>query len=78
MGVYYSFLEWYNPLWLADRPRFVRDHMQPQLKDLVTRYRPDVLWTDGEWNGPDTLWKSSDLPRGRVDPFTGGTSIARW
>jgi alpha-L-fucosidase len=58
MGLYYSFFEWYNPLWLADRPRFVRDHVQPQLRDMVTRYRPDVLWADGEWDGPESLWKS--------------------
>lgn len=61
MGVYYSFFEWYNPLWLADRPRFVRDHMQPQFRDLVTRYQPDVLWADGEWEAPESLWKSREF-----------------
>ena len=61
MGLYYSFFEWYNPLWLADRPRFVRDSMQPQLRDLVTRYRPDVLWADGEWDGPESLWNSREF-----------------
>lgn len=58
MGVYYSFFEWFNPLWLSDRPRFIRQHMQPQLRDLVTRYRPDILWADGEWEAPDELWQS--------------------
>jgi alpha-L-fucosidase len=58
MGLYYSFFEWFNPLWLKDRQRFVDEHMLPQLKDLVTRYQPDILWTDGEWDGPDTLWHS--------------------
>ncbi len=58
MGLYYSFLEWFNPLWLKDRPRFVSEHLQPQLRDLVTRYQPDILWADGEWDGPDTLWQS--------------------
>jgi alpha-L-fucosidase len=61
MGFYYSFYEWYNPLWLADRPRFVRDHMQPQLRDLVTRYMPDVLWADGEWDAPESLWKGREF-----------------
>jgi alpha-L-fucosidase len=61
MGFYYSFFEWYNPLWLTDRPRFVRDHMQPQLRDLVTRYKPDILWADGEWDGPESLWKSREF-----------------
>ena len=58
MGVYYSFFEWFNPLWLSDRPRYVREHMQPQLRDLITRYRPDMLWADGEWDAPEDLWKS--------------------
>ena len=22
--------------------------------DPVTRYKPDILWADGEWDGPDT------------------------
>jgi len=61
MGLYYSFFEWYNPLWLADRARFVREHMQPQLRDMITRYRPDVLWADGEWDGPESLWQSREF-----------------
>ena len=61
MGLYYSFFEWYNPLWLRDRPRFVDEHMLPQLKDLIVRYRPDVLWADGEWEGPDSLWRSREF-----------------
>ena len=27
MGFYYSLYEWYNPLWLYDKPRYVREHM---------------------------------------------------
>ncbi len=61
MGLYYSFFEWYNPLWLKDRPRFVNEHMLPQLKDLIGRYHPDILWADGEWEGPDTLWHSREF-----------------
>jgi alpha-L-fucosidase len=61
MGLYYSFFEWYNPLWLRDRPRFVEEHMLPQLKDLILRYRPDVLWADGEWEGPDSFWRSREF-----------------
>ena len=40
MGFYYSLYEWYNPLWLSDKPRYIREHMFPQFKDLVTRYKP--------------------------------------
>ncbi|MHA4807242.1 alpha-L-fucosidase [Flavitalea flava] len=60
-GMYYSLYEWYNPLWLNDKPRYVKEHMWPQMKDLVNTYRPDVFWTDGEWDAKDTLWKSPEF-----------------
>ncbi len=61
MGYYYSLYEWYNPLWLTDKPRYVRDHMIPQIKDLVTRYKPSILFTDGEWEMPSSDWHSTEL-----------------
>jgi alpha-L-fucosidase len=39
-GFYYSLYEWFNPLWLKDRPRYVTEHMIPQFKDVVSRYAP--------------------------------------
>ena len=60
-GMYYSLYEWYNPLWLKDKPRYVAEYMWPQMKDLITTYRPDVFWTDGDWEQPDTLWKSQQF-----------------
>ena len=33
-------------------------HMIPQMKDIVNRYQPDLLWTDGEWEHTDEEWKS--------------------
>jgi alpha-L-fucosidase len=35
--------------------------MIPQMKDLVTRYQPDILWTDGEWDHPSEAWKSTQF-----------------
>ena len=52
MGIYYSLYEWYNPLWLYDKPRYVREHMFPQFKDVVTRYKPSIIFSDGEWDMP--------------------------
>ncbi|HLX93779.1 MAG TPA: alpha-L-fucosidase [Puia sp.] len=57
-GMYYSLYEWFNPLWLKNREKYVSDHMWPQMKDLVNTYKPDVFWTDGDWDASDTLWKS--------------------
>ena len=50
MGFYYSLYEWYRPLYRSDLPRYVREHMHPQFKDMVTRYRPSLIFTDGEWD----------------------------
>jgi alpha-L-fucosidase len=57
-GMYYSLYEWYNPLWLKDRPRYVTEYMRPQMKDLIETYRPDVFWTDGDWEDSDTTFQS--------------------
>lgn len=61
MGYYYSLYEWYNPLWLTDKQRYIRDHMFPQFKDLVTRYKPSILFSDGEWELPSSEWHTPEL-----------------
>ncbi|MBJ6368778.1 alpha-L-fucosidase [Snuella sedimenti] len=58
MGLYYSLYEWYHPWWQKDKERFVDEHFIPQVKDLVTKYSPDILWADGEWDMEDEKWKS--------------------
>ncbi len=60
-GFYYSLYEWYNPLWLTDKPRYIREHMTPQFKDVVTRYEPSIIFADGEWDLPSSEWKSPEL-----------------
>lgn len=61
MGIYYSLYEWFNPLWLKDRDRYVTEHMIPQFKDVVSRYAPSVIFSDGEWDMPADRWKSKEL-----------------
>src|SRR5215468_8179121 len=61
MGIYYSLYEWYNPVWLSDKPRYVREHMIPQFKDVVTRYKPSIIFSDGEWDLPSAGWRSPEL-----------------
>jgi alpha-L-fucosidase len=62
MGFYYSLYEWFNPLWLSgDRRAFVERHLFPQFKDLVTRYQPSVIFSDGEWAEPSETWRSAEL-----------------
>lgn len=61
MGYYYSLYEWYNPLWLYDKPRYVQQHMFPQFKDLVTHYKPAIIFSDGEWEMTSAQWRSPEL-----------------
>lgn len=60
-GIYFSLYEWYNPLWLTDKPRYVAEHMTPQFKDVVTRYKPSIIFSDGEWELPSSEWHSAEL-----------------
>jgi alpha-L-fucosidase len=61
LGFYYSIMDWHHPDYLPRRPwerdRTVKgadfgrymDFATKQLKELVSRYDPAVLWFDGEW-----------------------------
>ena len=61
MGFYYSLYEWFNPLYKENLEKYVDDHMIPQMKDLVNRYTPDIVWPDGEWDHPSEKWKSTEF-----------------
>jgi alpha-L-fucosidase len=61
MGMYYSLYEWFNPLYHQDSARYVAEHMLPQLKDLVTRYEPEIIYPDGEWDHYSPLWQSENF-----------------
>jgi alpha-L-fucosidase len=61
MGFYYSLMEWYNPVHQKDPDAYVANVMMPQFKDLVTRYKPAVIFSDGEWIKSDTAWRSTEL-----------------
>ena len=44
-----------------DRERFVHEHFIPQVKDLIQKYQPDILWGDGEWDMEADKWKTPEL-----------------
>lgn len=66
-GFYYSLAEFNHPLYLAakqpggDLKPFVEEHMQPQLREVVRRYRPSVLYLDGEWQYPLDSFQMKDF-----------------
>ena len=62
MGFYYPLLEWGNPLYSKESiGRWVAEMNMPQMKELVTRYEPEIVWTDGEWDFTDEELRSVDF-----------------
>ena len=66
-GVYYSLYEWYNPLYQTDKESnfstttYVTSKVIPEIKELILKYEPDILWSDGDWEANDTYWGSKEL-----------------
>jgi len=76
MGLYYSIIEWethprkgkyfidekYVNQYQIPEDKYVDDHLQFQLKELVNNYQPSLIFFDaGEWEGDDNYWKSKEF-----------------
>lgn len=75
MGLYYSIWDWFNPYWPeADQPttrkkkgnditrqKYIREVMNPQFKEIVNRYAPSVIFSDGDWWMDDDKWETKPL-----------------
>ncbi len=60
-GVYHSVYEWFNPLYLKNPEQYATEHLIPMLKELVEKYQPNTLFTDGEWEHPSSVWHSTEF-----------------
>lgn len=62
-GLYHSLLEWYHPLYESDARNNGREYvdakLMPELTELVLKYRPEIVWADGDWERPHTYWNST-------------------
>ncbi len=67
MGFYYSLPEWSNPLhiWMQDPDssinNYVDNYMIPQFKELVSRYKPSLIFADGDWQNTPEQFHSTEL-----------------
>ena len=67
MGFYYSLPEWTNPrhIWMQDPDstigNYVDNYMVPQFKTLVSRYKPDAIFADGDWQNSAAELHSVEL-----------------
>nr|AYV89255.1 plasma alpha-L-fucosidase isoform X2 [Tetranychus evansi] len=65
-GLYHSLYEWFNPLFLTDQANnfstqiYPKAKAIPELYDLVNTYKPEVIWSDGDWNATDEYWTSKE------------------
>lgn len=66
-GVYHSLLEWFNPLYLNDKKNnfttqsFVDMKTMAELYHLVETYHPEIIWSDGDWEGSSDYWKAKEF-----------------
>ena len=64
IGFYYSTLDWHQPDYAANFPKYVNDYLFGQVRELCTHYGPiDCLWFDGEWDYPAAEWRAPELVR---------------
>ena len=60
-GFYYSIRYPADGRSPGDLKRFVREHMQPQLREAVSRYSPSFIYFDGEWDFPLDSFEMQDF-----------------
>lgn len=67
MGFYYSLPEWTNRLhvWMQDPDscidEYVESYMIPQFKELISKYKPELVFTDGEWQNTAEQFHATEL-----------------
>lgn len=62
IGFYYSMLDWRQPDYTANLPKFVNDYLFGQVRELCSNYGPiDCVWFDGEWDHPADAWRAPEL-----------------
>ena len=74
MGYYYSIWDWFNPyddridikkkakyIDMKKHNKYVREVMYPQFRELVKKYKPALIFSDGDWWADDNFWQTKPL-----------------
>lgn len=67
MCLYYSLTEWTNPLyrWTVDTNKsiepYIEKHLHPQFKEMVDKFKPSLIFSDGDWDFNYKTFKSDEL-----------------
>ena len=50
-------------IWTDGKETFnwASQHMFPQFKELITQYKPDIVWPDGQWHMPEEEFNQKEL-----------------
>lgn len=66
-GVYHSLFEWFNTAYRQDQASnftkqdFVNSKTMPELYDLVNKYQPELIWSDGGVDAYSDYWQSKEF-----------------
>jgi alpha-L-fucosidase len=66
-GLYISMMEWDHGdnlpgnRYPKNSDEYVEKHLMPQMKDMVKKYQPSIVWPDGEWDKPSSYWRSEEF-----------------
>uniref|UniRef100_A0A7E4V3M6 Putative alpha-L-fucosidase n=1 Tax=Panagrellus redivivus TaxID=6233 RepID=A0A7E4V3M6_PANRE len=64
-GLYFSLMDWFHPLYLSDKANnkseFVDQVSYRQMLGITSKYEPEIIWTDGDWDRTPEYWKSKEF-----------------
>ncbi|CAD5229096.1 unnamed protein product [Bursaphelenchus okinawaensis] len=81
-GLYFSQMDWFHPLYLNDKTDKTNNYPGNvsliQMTEIVNRYHPEVLWSDGDWEMKDTYWKSQEFIAWLFNERNKIRAVVRW